>query len=142
MKDYQGKHVFSGTHGELWADNEYLAEVVAFEAKLNLDFADVNKARSLAKHTKLMGYEGEGTMKLNKVSSHFIKLVSDNLKEGKQTEVKLISNIDDPDAKGNERIVIYDATINEIALANWESKNLVEEEIPFFYTDWDIEDFA
>lgn len=139
-KDFEGRRVMSGTFGELWIDNEYVAEVKQWEANIDMEFADVDKARDLATHKKLMGYEGEGSMTLNKVSSKFPKKISDNLKQGKETKVKMISNVDDPDAFGNERVVIYDAVFNNLPLGNWEVKNLLEDELDFHFTDWDFED--
>lgn len=139
-RGFEGRNVMAGTFGELWIDNEYVAEVKQWEANIDMEFADVNKARDLATHKKLMGYEGEGSLVLNKISSKFPKMISDNLKLGKETKVKMISNIDDPDAFGSERVVIYDAVFENLPLGNWEVKDLIEEELNFHFTDWDFED--
>ena len=71
------------------------------------------------------------------VTSRFIKLLSDNLKAGKQTSVTIITKLDDPDSVGVERIAIKNATFNDLTLANWEAKTKGEEEASFNYDDWE-----
>ncbi|MBC2576578.1 phage tail tube protein [Peptostreptococcus canis] len=131
-------NVLCGTHGELWIDDIEYQEVTAFKAELTPEFGDVNKAKSMAKHKKLIGYELKGEVTLNKVLSFLMMKVAKNLKKGKATRVKIISNIDDPDALGNERIVLYDAILEKATLADWQSKQIQEEKIPFTATEWEI----
>lgn len=140
MNSYKPEQVLNGTWGELWVSSEYLAEVVSFEAKVTLSKSDVTMTRTLGKGSKVTGYEGKGTIKVNKVTSFFIKLLSDNIKAGKQTTVTIISKLDDPDGLGTERIVIKDATFDELTLASWEAMKNGEESIPFTFTDWDVQD--
>jgi predicted RNA-binding protein with RPS1 domain len=140
MNSYNAAQVLNGTWGELWIGGDYLAEVTAFQATVTLTKVDVNMTRKLAKYSKVVGYEGKGTIKINHVSSYFVTLMNDNMKVGKQTSVTIISKVDDPDALGAERIVIKDAVFDELSLANWESKKNVEDSIPFTFTDWDVLD--
>lgn len=137
---FRPEQVINGSFGEIWANGEYCAEVFGFTAEIDLGFADVNMVRNLGKAKKLTEYEGKGELKLNKVTSKFMRLVSENLKAGKQTTVSIISKLDDPDALGAERVSIKDATLEKLTLASWEAKSLGEETIPFSFTDWDILD--
>lgn len=138
MKNYNTDQTMCGTHGELWIDDLEYEEVTAFKAELNLDFGDVNKAKSMAKHKKLVGYDLKGEITMNKVTSSIMKKIADNLKKGKVTKVKIVSNLDDPDALGNERIVVYDALFEKAVLADWQTKQIGEEKIPFTATEWEI----
>lgn len=142
MDKYQAHQVMNGTFGELWVDGDYMAEVTAFEARVGLDLTDVNMTRRLAAAQKVTGITCTGNVTLNKVSSYFIQKLSDNVKQGKQTVCTIISKLDDPDAIGSERIVIKDAVFSELTLANWTSKSLVEESLPFSFSDWDVLDTA
>lgn len=139
-KSYVEENVINGTWAELWINGELVANATAFQAKISLKTADVNMLGTLAKHTKVIGYEGKGSLKLNKVDSMFIKLMGDNIKKGKQTKVTIISKLADPDALGIERIAIKDATFEELSLANWEGKKNGEESIPFSFSDYEILD--
>lgn len=140
VQAYRSEQVVNGTWGELWIDGDYMAEITAFKAEIDIGFADVNMTRSLAKHKKMVEYEGKGEFKFNKVTSRLSKKISDNLKQGKQTVCTIMSKLDDPDAMGAERIVVKDATLEKLTLADWEAKKNGEETIPFTFTDWDFLD--
>ena len=142
MKNVKAENVFSGSHGELWIDGDYMAEVESFEAKISFTKADVNMVKKMFKQYKITGYEGSGKLTLNKVSSYMLKKLADDVKEGKQTVCTVISKINDPDAIGAERIAIKDVTFNSLQLANWKANELGTEEIEFNFTDFDILDSA
>lgn len=140
MKNYEDYQVINGTWGEVWVDDDYMAEVIGLEAKIKLETTDVNQSRRMSKGQKVTGTEGSGTLKLNKVSSYFIKKMSENMKKGKTTTASIISNLADPDALGNERIKLSGCLFSELTLADWEMKKNGEESIPFTFTDFEILD--
>lgn len=137
MNEIRPEHVINGSYGEAWLDGDYLAEIKGLEAKIAIEYEDIDRPRKLGKGKKMIGFEGTGTLKLHKVTSRFIKLLSDNLKQGKQTSFTVISKLDDPDALGAERIMLKNVTLEELTLANWEAKTTGEEEIPFSFDDWE-----
>ncbi len=137
MNEIRPEHVINGSYGEAWLDGDYLAEIKGLEAKIAIEYEDIDRPRKLGKGKKMIGYEGTGSLKLHKVTSRFIKLLSDNLKQGKQTSFTVISKLDDPDALGAERIMLKNVTLEELTLANWEAKTTGEEEIPFSFDDWE-----
>ena len=138
MKSYTPEKVINGTFGEVWVDDDYMAEVTALEAKVSLDKTEVNQVGTLAKGYKITGIDGKGTVKLNKVSSYFIKKLSDNTKAGKTTTCTIISKLNDPDSFGAERIQLNGCTFDELTLANWEAKKLGEESITFSFPSWEV----
>lgn len=135
---YEPDDVINGSSGELWINNERVQEVTAFEAKITAEKAEVLQTGSRSKGYKVIGLEGKGTIKINKISSRFIKLLSDDLKKGITTKATIVSKLDDPTVKGAERIKLSGCTFDELQLANWEVRKLGEESIPFSFTDWDI----
>jgi len=137
MREIKPEQVINGSWGEAWLDGDYLAEIKGLEARIAIEYEDIDRPRRLGKGKKMIGFEGTGTLKLHKVTSRFIKLLSDNLKQGKQTSFTVISKLDDPDALGAERIMIKNVTLEELTLANWEAKTTGEEEIPFSFDDWE-----
>jgi hypothetical protein len=137
MNEIRPEQVINGSYGEAWLDGDYLAEIKGLEAKIAIEYEDIDRPRKLGKGKKMTGYEGTGTLKLNKVTSRFIKLLSDNLKQGKQTSFTIISKLADPDALGAERIILKNVTLEELTLANWEAKTNGEEEVPFSFDDWE-----
>lgn len=140
MKSYTPERVINGTFGEVWVDDDYMAEVTALEAKVSLEKTEVNQVGTLAKGYKVTGVDGKGTLKMNKVTSYFIQKLSANTKAGKTTTCTIISKLADPDALGAERIQLNGCTFDELTLVNWEAKKLGEESIAFSFTGWDVLD--
>ena len=50
---------------------------------------------------------------------------------GTMPVIKLVGSVADPDAKGSERIEIYDVTFDEVTLMKFENATVGEEEVPF-----------
>ena len=105
-------------------------------------YTPVNQTGSLGKGYKVTGIDGKGTVKFNKITSYFIELMSDNLKNGKTTTCDIISNLEDPDSFGAEKIKLKNCVFDELTLANWEAKKMTEESVPFTFSDWDIMSFV
>lgn len=137
---FSPEKVINGTFGEVWIDDYYLAEVTSLEAKVSIEKSDVNQVGTLAKGYKVTGVDCKGTIKLNKVTSYFINLLSENLKAGKTTSCTIISKLADPDSNGTERIKLTGCVFDELALVNWEAKKLGEESLGFTFTGWKILD--
>ena len=88
----------------------------------------------------MTGITCSGTVKLNKVSSYMLNKIGSNLKAGKATRATIITNIEDPEAFGAERIRLDDVVFTEIKLADWEAGKLLEESIPFSFSGWEVLD--
>lgn len=130
----------NGTFGDLWINDYYLAEVLGLQAKATINKEEVKQTGSLTKGYKVTGVDGKGTVKLNKVSSLFIKLLSDNIKDGKMPTFDIISKLADPASDGIERVKLSGCTFDELTLADWEAGKLGEESYPFTFTSWEILD--
>lgn len=119
-------------------DNDYMSETIGLEATIKLDTSEVKRIGTLAKGSKVTGISGNGNLKLNKVSSYFIKKIGDNIKAGKATRATIITNLDDPEAFGAERIALNDCVFTELKLADWEVGKLLDESIPFTFRDFEV----
>lgn len=138
MDSYTPERVMNGTYGEVWFDDQYLAEVTAFKAELDIDNQEVIQTGTNGTGYKFMGYKGTGEIKMNKVSSYVIKKVTEQLKLGKTPVATIISKLDDPDAYGAERVKCVGCVFNKLTLADWEAKKLTEETVPFVFRDYDL----
>ena len=74
---------------------------------------------------------------MNKISSRFINMLADDLKNGIQTEFTIISKLDDPASMGCERIKLMGCTFTEVDLVDWELKKNGEESHSFTFTDFE-----
>ena len=139
-KQINGKEVINGTCGELWFDGEYMAEVTAFKAEVSIKTTAVARVQNLQPGQKMTGLEMKGDIKFHKISSFIMKKIDAALKKGVMPVFKIVSNVNDPDSTGSERVVVYDATFDKLILADWETEKLGEESYSFTFTDWDILD--
>lgn len=140
MKEIESKRVINGTFGEIWINGEYMAECTGLEAKVSLEKTEVNMGGTLAKGYKVTGIDCKGTIKMDKVTSYFIEMMSGDLKKGRSTVATIITNLSDPDAYGAERIQLDGCLFDEMTLANWEKRKLGEESIPFTFSSWELLD--
>ena len=70
MKKFEPRRVINGTFGELWCDDDYMAETTGLEAKVTIEKSEVNQTGTLAKGYKTTGLDLKGTLKLNKIRMH------------------------------------------------------------------------
>lgn len=127
------KRVMSGTFGELWWDGELIAECYKFTAKYTQSKEAVNLARELIEDSKVMSTKGTGSMGIYKVYSRF-KEYANQVQEGKDPRGTFVSKLDDPDAYGAERVALYNVSLDEVPLVNWERKTIQKDEVPFTFT--------
>lgn len=139
---FNSQQVMSGTQGEVWINDKYMAQVTAFKAEVTLTKEEVNQVKKMAKQYKVTGWEGKGNVKMNHMSSYFLDLMADNIKNAKQTVVTIVAKLDDPDAIGAERVIIRDATFDKLTLMDWEAKKLTTDDYDFTFSDFDLLDTA
>ncbi|GAB6086490.1 phage tail tube protein [Alkaliphilus crotonatoxidans] len=140
MKKLEGSRLINGTFGSVWWDGELLADIESFEAKITIDREEINMAGSLSKDSKMLGWSGEGTLKLKKVYSRAQKKIAMAIKEGRDVRSKLVAKLADPDAYGTQRVVLYNVWFSEVMLMAFEQKAKLEEDIPFGFSDFDFPD--
>lgn len=128
--------IIRGNYGRVWMNGERMSNVKSFEAKVSLNYEDVELNDSLSTARRYMGYTIEGTMVLHKYDSQVIKLYKEGIVTGVLPEVKMVAALADPTADGQERVEIFGITFDEIMLNKFENKTLLEEEVPFKATGY------
>jgi hypothetical protein len=132
--------VINGTYGRVWVNGELWAEVDAFEAKVTVNYEDVNIANNGATYKKATGWSGEGSMTIKKIYSRVQRAMAENVRRGIYPRFEIVGKVEDPDAYGAERVALHDVTINEFFLLKFEQKTLGSEEIPFAFSDYKMID--
>ena len=138
MQDFKGKKVINGTHGEVWINSVPFAEVKSLKATVTLDKTEIKRVKHLEKDYKVMSMTCKGSVKFHKVDSYFLKVMSKEIKQGKQPEFTIESKLNDPDSNGEERIVIRDATFDTLNLIDWEAGKTSEDPYNFTFSEWEI----
>ncbi len=140
MKAFKAEQVINGSWGEVWIDNDYLAQVIALKAEVNQKKTAITMVQKLQEGQKMTGLEMKGEIKLHKINSYLMKKLSESFKKGKMMTCKIISNLNDPDAQGQERVVLYGCLFDKLILADWEAGKMGEESYSFTFEDWEVLD--
>lgn len=136
-KGFRSGQVINGTWGEVWFDGEYLAQVTACKAEVTFKKTAISQVQSLVDGQKITGLEPKGELKMHHINSFVMNKVSAAVKAGKTPTHTIISNVNDPDAIGAERIAYYDCVIDKMILADWEAGKTGEESYSFTFEDWE-----
>ncbi len=135
------KRIINGTWGEIWLDDDKVAECKGLQAKIEIQKEDVKLCGQAAQDTKIVGWKGKGTLKLYKTSSRLaVKIKDDIIRDSKDVRFKIISKLADPDSFGSERVVVKNVSFDDLTLADWESAKYGEVEAPFTFTDFEYMD--
>lgn len=137
---YDSKRAINGTYGEVWLEGELVREATGLKADMSLEFIDVPMCGDLAKHQKVSGMSGNGSITMTKVNSRMAIKLSDMLKKGKTPTFTIISKLADPDAYGAERVVLKNCQFSTLTLADWTSGQVGSITQNFTFTDWDYLD--
>ena len=128
--------VMNGKWGMVYIDGDPIFEVDSFEAKLTIEREDVDFIGQMEKDSKMVGLTGEWSMKIKKIFSRGVLLLSSKIKNGNDVRVQIIAKLDDPDAYGSERLVIDNAWFNELTLMQFENTKMIDEEYSGGFTDY------
>lgn len=137
-KDFNSEGVMNGTWGEVWFDNEYLAQVISFKAEITHKTTSVTRVQKLMDGQKLTGLEAKGELKMHHINSFVMKKLSDSVKKGKMPKFTIIANLNDPDVNGTERVTLYRCQLEKTVLMDWEAGKNCEESYSFTFEDWEI----
>ena len=137
---YDSKRAINGTYGEVCLEGELVREATGLKADMALEFIDVPMCGDLAKHQKVSGMSGNGSITMTKVNSRMAIKLSDMLKKGKTPTFTIISKLADPDAYGAERVVLKNCQFSTLTLADWTSGQVGSITQNFTFTDWDYLD--
>ena len=132
--------VINGTFGTVFLGDDEVAEMKAFQAKLEFQKEEIKVAGQMAVDTKLMSYTGKGSLQLHKVNSRMIKTLFEQIKEGKDPRFTLIGKLADPNSDGAERIAIKNVSFDDLTLFDFEVGAVGQVECPFTFTDMETID--
>ena len=135
--DVKTNQIIRGTFGRVWIDGELFANVKSFEAKLTLNYEEVDLSNDLGKHQRYMGFTGEGTMTLHKINSKIFAKLAKAIKSGDIPEISVVGKLEVPTALGAERVSFTEVTIDEVMALKFENATIGEEEVPFKFADYE-----
>lgn len=138
--NYDAQKTMYGNFGSVFIDDAQILEATAIQAKAKITKVEVPMCGTSAKKYKIVGWEGSGTLTLNKVSSRFISLMAQNVLDGKETSCTIISKVNDPGNGGTERVKFKSVKFDELTLADWGAGKMGTESVPFTFEDFEVLD--
>lgn len=138
--NYNEAKTMYGNFGTVFLDDSFVAEATAIQAKIKMNKLDVPMCGTTSKKYRTVGWEGSGTLTLNKISSRMITLLADDFKNGTEQAYTLLSKLKDPANGGTETIKLKGVKFDELTLTDWAANKLGTESIPFTFDDFDVVD--
>ena len=133
--------MLKGNDQKIYFDGELLSTLTKAEAKISLNYEEIEVCGSYATEHEYTGYTIEGTITRKKTDSRVLAKVHQAIVNGNMPEFVITGVNMTVDGK-NESVTIQNAKITEIALLNAEAKTVVEEEIPFNASQFKVTSFA
>jgi hypothetical protein len=131
----------SGSYGEVWHEGKWLTNFNSAEAAGEINFEEINRSGTRIVGQKATTVTFSGNIKGLKVSSKMTKLIGQiGTDRGKSFVTELIMKLDDPESYGAERIRLKGVQFSKIDLLKFEAGSLVETELPFVFTGYDLLD--
>ena len=142
MARIDANQIYNGTNGRVWMDGDLMSAVKKFEAKMSVDYEDVDINGEMCQQKRMMGYSISGTMPLHKVDSYILKNYLAAILSGMLPDITMVASENDPQTGATQRIALYGVKLDEVALANFENRSLLEEEVPFTASRVELLDVA
>lgn len=133
------KRVLSGTFGEVWVDGEKIAECTACQLKVSKNKETINLCGQFMTDTKATSGSGTGSLTLYKVDSGFAQKQS-GLQNGVDRRFTVISKLKDPDSWGAERVAVYNVSLDDLTLADWQAATVGKVTVPFTFSRYEFLD--
>jgi hypothetical protein len=135
------KRIINGQYGELWHEGVWQTNVISVEASVEITKEEVNRAGTRWVGHKATSLKGTGTMRGYKVTSDWVERIGTIANDRNSAYVtELIIALKDPEAWGSYRLRLKGVSFDKIDLVNYELGQLVEEEMAFTFTGFDLLD--
>ena len=131
--------MFKGNNQKIWFDNELLSTLTKAEAKMAIDYEEIETCGSYDTEYEYQGNKISGTLTRKKVNSNVLAKVYEAMKNGDMPRFKITGAHMQVNGQ-TERVNLYGVRITEVALLNAEAKKTTDEEIPFNAVTWELAD--
>ncbi|MFP4976470.1 phage tail tube protein [Paenibacillus sp. CN-4] len=133
--------VINGTYGYVYHNGQWLTNIKSAEANVEITKEEIKRAGSRWTAHKVTGLNGTGTISGYKVTSEFVERIGQIADDKAGTFItELILKLEDPESYGAYRVRLKGVTFDKIPLMQFELGTLVEEELPFTFTGYELMD--
>ncbi|WP_316245785.1 phage tail tube protein [Paenibacillus tuaregi] len=133
--------VINGTYGYVYHNGQWLTNIKTAEANVEITKEEIKRSGTRWTAHKVTGLNGTGTISGYKVTSEFVELIGQVADDSKGTFItELILKLEDPESYGAYRVRLKGVMFDKIPLVHFEVGSLVEEELPFNFTGYELLD--
>lgn len=130
--------ILTGSNGNVWVNGKLLSQLKSIELKITGNFEEVNFCGDNSTYNRYTGFNGEGTITMQKIDSTVLSLVAEAYQTGIMPDIKIITKLTDKATGKSERVAVSDVVITEFMLAKFEAKGLLEEEMPLKFSNYEV----
>lgn len=130
--------VLVGTEGNIWVNGYLLAQIKSVELKVTGSFEDVSVCGDRSTHHVYTGWDGEGTLVMYKIDSYVLNMLAEAYQKGIMPDIKTITKLTDVSNKRTERAAATGVVFTEFMLSKFETKTIIEEELPFKFDNYEV----
>jgi hypothetical protein len=133
--------VINGTYGYVYHNGEWLTNIKSAEATVEIAKEEIKRSGTRWTAHKVTGLTGTGTISGYKVTTEFVELIGQITDDKAGTFItELILKLEDPESYGAYRVRLKGVTFDKIPLIQFEVGSIVEEELPFNFTGYELID--
>lgn len=130
-----------GSFGEVWMDGQWISNAKSFEAVGEISKDEVKRSGTRIVGHKTTDVTYTGTLTNFKVTSQFIQKIGKvGTDRGKPFVTEIIGKLADPESVGAERVRLKGVQFDRIPLMKFEVGSIVEEELPFTFSGYELLD--
>lgn len=130
---FEAKDVINGKFHSLWINGDLRAEVKTTSAESALKTEEIPIAGQLGNGVIVTGATGTGSMTFHKIYGNLISDINAELKKGKPFIFDLISELNDPNVEGNERVIIEGCIMTKFKPIDTDISKVLEQSFDFSY---------
>lgn len=132
----------NGSFGKVYHEGDHLTHVFGLELNVDVDYAEIKRSGTRHVGYKAMSIKTTGTIKSYKVTSAFVKAISQIMDDRKGAFVTdLHAQLDDPENPELSGMYhIKGVQFTKIPTINFEHGTVVEEELPFVCEGYELMD--
>ncbi|RCX13262.1 tail tube protein [Anaerobacterium chartisolvens] len=134
------KRVINGTYGQVWLNDSEIMEAYALQAKVEKKKEEISICGRPGTESKMVGFNGKGTLKIRKISSRMGTLLADGIRRGHDIRFYIMSSLADPDSYGAEKVLLKNVSFDDLTLMDWEAAKAGAVDIPFTFSDFEYLD--
>ena len=138
MSNLQANRTLSGSFAEVWVDGARIAELSELTLSVKVQREKVQIGMDV--DSKIIGYEGTGTMTLKQVYTRFFEVL-EQAKKGVDKRCTITTALKDPDAADGmeERYSVSNVAFTELPFIGYKMGEVNQQKLPFRFRPSDLQ---